>query len=594
MMSGYIRAVALLVSTSVRAAPWQSLACLGEGAGVVLDALRPLYLAWLITGVIDHDLATVTLAVLAFTVQIGIGRALMMLGMTARAGQLERVGYTLDTRIAHIIATLPTIELLDDPDVRDRLQILRDDEGSLGLAVNTLLNSLNTGLGVATTLALAISADWRLLLVAAAGAPAVLVAPLAVRWRARAETLSAEPGRLANHLLELSTQAASAGEIRTFNLAEPLRARLQDAARRWVAPRSTVAIRDTYLSLATQLVFFGTAGIVLAWVLSDVIDGTTATAALILALLVVSQLQSTSVELQSVIGQVAAMSRAAARYRWLVTLGNTLKASYEGTGELAAPLTSGLALDNVGYSYPGASRPALDGITLAITPGTTVAIVGENGAGKSTLVNVITSLAKPTYGAIRVDGIDIADLDLGHWREHVSGAFQDHVRVEFTLGHAVGIGDLPQRDNAVLVEQAIQRGTAEPILAAAPHGLATQLGPSWPNGIGLSGGQWQRVALARGMMRTAAIIRVLDEPTSALDAHTEHEIFERYAATAAAGRSTGTITLLVTHRFSTVAAADRVIVMQDGQVTETGTHTELMAMRGHYAELYNIQAQGYR
>jgi len=594
MMGGYVRAVSLLVSTSVRAAPWQSLACLGESAGVVLDALRPLYLAWLITGVIDRDLPTVTLAVLAFTAQIGIGRALMMLGMTARAGQLERVGYTLDTRIAHIIATLPTIELLDDPDTRDRLQILRDEEGSLGLAVNTLLNSLNTSIGVATTLALAISADPRLLLVAAAGAPAVLAAPLAVRWRARAETLSAEPSRLASHLLELTTQVASAGEIRIFNLGEPLRARLRDATRRWVAPRTAVAVRDTYLSLANQLVFFGTAGAVLAWILSDVIHGTTTAAALVLALLVVSQLQSTSAELQAVIGQVATMSRAAARYRWLVTLADNQQANYDGTGHVAVPLTGGLALDNASYTYPGANRSALNGITLEIPPGMTVAIVGENGAGKSTLVNVITGLAQPTSGSIRIDGIDIADLDLAHWREHLSGAFQDHVHFELTLGHAVGIGDLPQRDNDILVVAAIHQGTADHILATAPRGLATQLGPSWPSGIGLSGGQWQRIALSRGMMRTAAVVRVLDEPTSALDAHTEHEIFERYAATAATGHSTGTITLLVTHRFSTVAAADRVIVMRDGHITEAGTHTELIAMRGHYAELYNIQAKGYR
>jgi ATP-binding cassette subfamily B protein len=392
----------------------------------------------------------------------------------------------------------------------------------------------------------------------------------------------------------LSTQIAGAGEIRTFDLGDRLRVRLHDATRRWVAPRSAVAMRDTYLGLATQLVFFGTAGIVLAWILSDVIGGTTATAALVLALLVVSQLQSTSAELQSVIGQVATMSRAAARYRWLVTLGTDQRTHYSATGQVSTPLADGLALDHVDYTYPGAGSTALSDISLTITPGTTVAIVGENGAGKSTLVNVITGLARPSSGTIRVGGIDIDDLDLVHWREHLSGAFQDHVRFELTLGHAVGIGDLPQRENSNLVQAAIHQGTADHILSTAPDGLDTQLGPSWPNGMGLSGGQWQRVALARGMMRAAPVIRVLDEPTSALDAHTEHEIFERYAAAAATGRATGTITLLVTHRFSTGAAADRVIVMQDGHITEAGTHTELMAIGGHYAELYGIQAAGYR
>jgi ATP-binding cassette subfamily B protein len=248
----------------------------------------------------------------------------------------------------------------------------------------------------------------------------------------------------------------------------------------------------------------------------------------------------------------------------------------------------------VTYHYPQATEPAVADVSLQLPAGSVIALVGENGSGKTTLVNVITGLLPATGGAVRIDGRDLPLLDTTDWRDRLAGAFQDHMRFEFTVLDAIGVGELTHRCREDRVWRAAREGSAESVVAALPSGMATQLGSTWPDGVDLSGGQWQRVAIARGMMRREPILRILDEPTAALDAATEHQLFDRYAAAARAGRRSGTITILVTHRFSTVAAADLVVVLDHGRVIEQGTHTELLARGGRYAELYELQAAGYR
>jgi ATP-binding cassette subfamily B protein len=223
-----------------------------------------------------------------------------------------------------------------------------------------------------------------------------------------------------------------------------------------------------------------------------------------------------------------------------------------------------------------------------------VALVGENGAGKSTLVKLLTGMYAPTEGIIRIDGTDLADIDLTAWRQRCSGAFQDHANFELTAGESVGLGDYPHIADEPAIHRALRAGAAEDVLDSLPDGLSTQLGTSWAGGVDLSGGQWQRLAIGRGMMRRDPLLLALDEPTSALDAATEHALFERYAAAAHDAGRRGAVTLLVTHRFSTVAAADIVIVLAGGRIAEIGPHEELMRNQGAYAELYDLQARGYR
>jgi ATP-binding cassette subfamily B protein len=207
----------------------------------------------------------------------------------------------------------------------------------------------------------------------------------------------------------------------------------------------------------------------------------------------------------------------------------------------------------------------------------------------------------PTAGRILVDGHDLARMPADAWRSRLAGAFQDFCRLEFRARHTVGVGDLPRLDDEPAVAIAVDRAGAGDVVARLSAGLETQLGPTWPEGVDVSFGQWQKLALARGFMRDRPLLLVLDEPTAALDAETEHALFERFAAAARSGRSNGDgerrdgrITILVSHRFSTVRMADTIVVLDGARVVEVGSHEELVAKGGQYAELYGIQAAAYR
>jgi ATP-binding cassette subfamily B protein len=208
-------------------------------------------------------------------------------------------------------------------------------------------------------------------------------------------------------------------------------------------------------------------------------------------------------------------------------------------------------------------------------------------------VKLLTGLYRPTEGRILVDGIELASLDPAAWRSRLSGAFQDFADFELIARDAVGLGDLTAIDDEARVHQALRDGAAEDVLRSLPNGLSTQLGTTWDDGVELSGGQRQRLAIARGLMRRHPLLLVLDEPTSALDPTTEHALFNRYAEAAHRARTTGAVTLLVTHRFSTVRVADLILVLQSGRIVEAGTHDELLAHPGPYADLYTTQARAY-
>ncbi|WP_152363972.1 ABC transporter ATP-binding protein [Microlunatus speluncae] len=592
-MTSLLRALRLLVSTSIRVAPVASLGCLAEVAGVLVALLQPWSLALFIAGATAGDQHRMITAAALFVGQIALSRLLFMIGISSRINQMERVGATFAAEIARVTATIPTVDHLDDPRYLDQLQILRERSGAIGLAVNTLLNQLNSVVGVVGVLIMAASADPRMLVVALAGVPTVLAGPIVARWRGRAEAASAEPGRLARALLRLGIDPEHFGEVRVFGLADGLRARLRAAARAWRRPLVIVAVREAGLTAITQVLFFSVAAAVIALLVGDTLAGRADIVGLTLALLLVTRLQNVSGELRGVVSELADMTRTAGRFLWLLDAADRITADHIGAEE--PPRRPGrLSLSGVSYHYPGSERAALAGITLDLAPGTVLAVVGENGAGKSTLAEVITGLRTATAGAITVGGADLTTLDVAAWQARLSGAFQDHVRFELILSETVGIGDLPRRDDQQAVRAGIRAGAAEAVVDTVPAGLATQLGASWPGGIDLSGGQWQRLAIARGMMRDAPLIRVLDEPTAALDAITEHQLFDRYAAAARSGRETGTITILITHRFSTVASADVIAVLDHGRLIEYGSHDDLIAAGGHYAELYELQARGYR
>jgi ATP-binding cassette subfamily B protein len=282
------------------------------------------------------------------------------------------------------------------------------------------------------------------------------------------------------------------------------------------------------------------------------------------------------------------------RLAWLEDYAASIAAS--GDQPIPAVMHDGIRLDHVTFAYPGTSRVVLDNVSVRLPAGAVVAIVGENGAGKTTLVKLLAKMYEPSSGSILVDDTPLARVQASEWRTRLAGAFQDFFRFEFRAGHTVGLGDVPRLDDEPAVVAAVDRAGAGDVVARLASGLSTQLGPTWPGGVELSFGQWQKLALARGFMREQPLLLVLDEPTAALDAETEHALFERYAA---ASRSTsenhsGRITVLVSHRFSTVRMADLIIVLDGARLVEVGTHEELIARKGQYSELYNIQAAAYR
>ncbi len=268
-------------------------------------------------------------------------------------------------------------------------------------------------------------------------------------------------------------------------------------------------------------------------------------------------------------------------------------ASLLENADAAAPqrIVSGIRFEHVSFSYPGTQKLVIEDLSMELKPGSVIAIVGENGAGKSTLVKLLCRMYQPDAGRILVDGVDLARINADEWRSRIAGAFQDFFRFEFRAHHSVGVGDLPRLDNEAAVVAAVSRAGAEDVIGKLPSGLGTQLGPTWPEGVEVSFGQWQKLALARGFMRDGPLVLVLDEPTAALDAETEHALFERYAA---AVRGDGRITILVSHRFSTVRMADVIVVLDGARAVEVGSHEELMAKGGQYSELYGIQAAAYK
>ncbi|MGH3486959.1 MAG: ABC transporter ATP-binding protein [Actinopolymorphaceae bacterium] len=589
-----LRGIWLVTAMSVRVSPWQSVVCLCEASARVLALLQPLYLAWFVDGALRHDSGRMALAVGAYACSIGLTWVLDMAGTHARISQLERVGFAFDTEIARITAAIPILDHHESPRHLDEMQAIRDHQGALGSALNSILNTLNNLVFAVGTVLLAATADLRLLLLVVAGLPNLLSTRWVVRWQAQAEKASAEPGRLSAHLLDLGTHAGSGAELRVFGLRRLLRTRLDAAVAAWRAPYVNLSVRSSLVSGTCSVFFFAVAAGVLSWMAWDAIRSRVPVSALVLAVMLVGRLRTTGEVLQWSVHNMARLVRITGRFLWLRDYDESVRADHRGTTSPPAALRHGISLERLTYTYPGAETPTLVDLTLRLPAGSVVALVGENGAGKSTLVKLLAGLYRPDRGRILVDGTDLAALDLVAWRSRLSGAFQDHARIEFTAGESVGVGDLAYVDNDSTVRRALRDGASDEVLTTLPAGLASQLGAAWPDGVDLSGGQWQRLAIARGMMRTDPLLLVLDEPTAALDAATEHALFERYASAAKATGRRGGVTLLVTHRFSTVASADLVVVLDKSRVVEVGSHGALMSERGRYAELYELQAKGYR
>ena len=508
----------------------------------------------------------------------------------------DKVTIALESHVARLQASVATIAHQERPHLLDRLSVLRDQVFVLDHMYMSVFSTCGWILRLAITVALLMSVSPALALLAVCALPTVLTSSWRPAVERSAEERAAPASRLARHLFVTATTPAPGKEVRLTGIGSRLVRQRRSAWERWyavVAPaRWGSAVWHT---LAWTVFGAGYAGAVVF-----VASGLSAPPEEVLLVLAAGSRLSAYVG--ATVGEIGFLRGiwmdGSRRLAWLEDYAAALVAP----ADLPVPdrLTRGITLEHVSFAYPGTDRLVLKDVNVELPAGTVVAIVGENGAGKTTLVKLLAKLYSPTSGRILVDGADLSRLPADEWRSRLAGAFQDFFRFEFLARQSVGLGDVPRLDEDAAVRTALDRAGATDVVDRLASGLDTQLGPTWPEGVEVSFGQWQKLALSRGFMRDQPLVLVLDEPTAALDAETEHAIFERYAEALRGSAGTdhepanGRISILVSHRFSTVRMADLIVVLDGARVVETGSHEELMAAGGTYAELYQIQAAAYR
>jgi len=500
----------------------------------------------------------------------------------------DRVTIALESHVAWLQASVATLEHHERPEYLNRLAVLRNQVFVLDHMYMSLFSTCGWILRLGVTVALLMSIHPALTLLTVFALPTVF----ASTWRPGVERAAEERGapdnRLARHLFVTATTAPPGKEVRVTGIGARLAVKRREAWERWFRPIAAARTGSAaWHTLAWMIFALGFVGAVVF-----VARGSSGTPGNVL--LVLAAGSRLSAYIGATVGEIGFLRGiwldGSRRLAWLEDY--VAKQAEHDDAPVPERLQRGVQFDHVSFAYPGTDRLVLDDVTLDLKAGSVVAIVGENGAGKTTLVKLLCRLYQPTRGRILVDGVELGRMPADAWRGRLAGAFQDFFRFEFRARHSVGVGDVPRLDDEPAVVRAVDRAGAEDLIRRFSSGLDTQLGATWPGGIEVSFGQWQKLALARGFMRDAPLILVLDEPTAALDAETEHALFERYAAAASERRDR--LTILVSHRFSTVRMADLIVVLDGSRVVEVGGHNALMAKGGQYAELYGIQAAAYR
>ena len=554
------------------------------------DALLAVWLKALGEGVIDGDRGRVQLAAVGLAASATATWFLATVSMRIQRRFRDKVTIALESHVAKLQASVATIAHQERPEYLDRLSVLRDQIFVLDHMYMSVFTTAGWILRLAVTVVLLASIHPALVLLAAFALPTVLTSS----WRPTVERGAEERGapakRLAQHLFTTATTAPPGKEVRVTGIGVRLATERRAAWERWYEGVAAARWASAAWHSLAWAVFGG--GYVAAVVF--VSSGLEAPPGDVL--LVLAAGARLSHYIGATVGEIGFLRGiwmdGSRRLAWL----EDYAASITADEDLEVPerLQHGITFDHVSFAYPGTDRLVLDDITMTLPAGAVVAIVGENGAGKTTLVKLLAKLYEPTSGSIRIDGLPLERLPAVEWRDRLAGAFQDFFRFEFRARHSVGVGDVPRLDDAPAVVTAVDRAGADDVVRRLEAGLETQLGPTWPDGVEVSFGQWQKLALARGFMRDEPLVLVLDEPTAALDAETEHALFERYAAGAHRSNRDARITILVSHRFSTVRMADLIVVLDGARLVEMGTHEELTARDGQYAQLYNIQAAAYR
>jgi ATP-binding cassette, subfamily B, bacterial len=554
------------------------------------DALLAVWFKLLGEGLIEHKPGLLRFGVIALAVSVVLTWLLQTVSTRLQRRFRDKVTIALESHVARLQASISTITHQERPEYLDRLSVLREQIFTLDHMYMSVFSTAGWIVRLAITVALLASVSPVLILLVVFAVPTVA----ATSWRPVVELAAQQRGaqadRLARHLFALSTTASSGKELRVLGIGTAIADRRRASWERWYAAVAAARSRSSAWYAAGWAIF------AVAYVGAIVLVAAGPhpnPAAAILVLTAGGRLSSYVAGTVGEIGFLRGMwMDGSRRLAWLEDYASATAQH----ADLRPPvrIAEGIRLEHVSFRYPGSAGPALADVDLFLPAGSVIAVVGENGAGKTTLVKLLAKLYAPTSGRILIDGTDLARVDPARWRDRLAGAFQDFFRFEFQAGETIGVGDLPRLDVEPALVTALDRAGAREVVDGLPSGLRTQLGPTWQDGVDVSYGQWQKLALARGFMRDEPLLTMLDEPTAALDAETEHQLFERYASRLREGRPGGTMTILVSHRFSTVRMADVIVVLEGSRVAEVGSHDELMAAGGRYSELYRIQARAYR
>jgi len=498
-----------------------------------------------------------------------------------------QLGHRVNTMILEKALTL-RLRDFEDSEFYDKLTRARREASSRPLSlVNRTFGLVQNLLALTSFAALLWQfSPWTLVILAVAGIPAFIAeakfsgdAFRLFRWRS-------PQTRRQMYIEMVLAREDFAKEVQLYGLGDLMLERYREIFRElYREDRSLTLRRDfwgTVLGLVATAAFYGAyAWIVLATVAERITLGQ-----MTMYLALFKQGQSSVASILSAVGGM---------YEDNLYLSNLYEYLEQDVPADLGSLTEGpspgdgIRFENVSFTYPGASRPAVDDVSFHIRPGESLALVGENGSGKTTLIKLLTRLYDPDSGAILLDGLDLREWQRDVLRQRIAVIFQDFARYQMLLGENIGAGDTRRFGDAGRWREAARQGTASEFIAGMPLGYETQLGRWFKDGQELSGGQWQKIALSRAFMREDADILVLDEPTAAMDAAAEAQVFEHVGKTRA-----GRIAILISHRFSTVRIADQILVLGNGRIIESGSHQELLDRGGHYASLFELQAAGYR